>query len=206
MAAEKITSASDLKTEKIIPWTWQAALETSQKRQEKEWVWDTHKAGEESKLSYSSQHSINNGIFYYDPALQTTLGWQQGKPWSTTVSRRQRLLKKRLLEKNAGSDLGVNFSQGFLLKEVFFPAKNSDFFSSSCSVLLLRQNTANTFHFLSCLVGCWGDVISELVYVSAGPYLQQNLWYMPVPPVADWIWPGKWRKPQLAELQKMNFT
>lgn len=118
--------------------------------------------------------------------------------------------RKDSWRKNAGSDLGVNFSQGFLLKEVFFPAKNSGFFFSfflgSCSVLLLQQNTAKTFHFLSCLVGCWGDVISELVYVSAGPHFQQNLWHMPVPPVADWIQPGKWRKPQLAKLQKMNFT
>lgn len=150
------------------------------------------------------------GFFHSQPAFQTLMGQQKGKPWSTTASRRQgwtqSLLEKRFLEKNAGSDLGVKFSQGFLLKEVFFPAKNSGFFFSSCSILLLQQNTANTFHFLSCLVGCWGDVISELVYVSAGPYSQQNLWHMPVPPVADWIWPGKWRRPQLAELQKMHFT
>lgn len=79
MAAEKITSASDLKTEKITPWTWQAALETSQKRQEKEWVWDIHKAGEESELSYSSQHSISNGIFHYDPALQGRQRWDNRK-------------------------------------------------------------------------------------------------------------------------------
>lgn len=101
---------------------------------------------------------------------------------------------------------GLTFLKVFFWKRFSFLLRIQIFFFSSCSVLLLRQNTANTFHFLSCLVGCWGDVISELVYVSAGPYLQQNLWYMPVPPVADWIWPGKWRKPQLAELQKMNFT
>lgn len=40
----------------------------------------------------------------------------------------QSLLEKTLLEKSIGSVLGVNFSQSFLLRKVFFPAKNSDFF------------------------------------------------------------------------------
>lgn len=72
------------------------------------------------------------GFFHSQPAFQTLMGQQKGKPWSTTASRRQgwtqSLLEKRLLEKNAGSDLGVKFSQGFLLKEVFFPVKNSGVF------------------------------------------------------------------------------
>lgn len=161
-----------------------------------------------ANFPYSSQLSINNGFLSFSPCFPDNAGTTGRKTLvNHLVSRRQRLLKKGLLKENTGSDLGVNFSQGFLLKKVFFPAMNSEgFFFSSCSLLLLQQNAANTFHFLSCLVGCWGDVISELLYVSAGPYLQQNLWYMPVPPAADWIWPGKWRKPQLTELQKMNFT
>lgn len=184
-------------------------------------VWDAPEAvllcGEESKLTHHN-HSITKGLLSFSTCFPDTagntspslLGQQKGKPWSNTLSRKQgwsqRLLKKRLLEKNAGSDLRVNFSQGLLLKEVFFPAKNSDFFLAPALLSCFSRTQQKTFHFLSCLVGCWGDVISELVYVSAGPHSQQNLWHMPVPPVADWIRPGKWRKPQLAELQKMNFT
>lgn len=141
-------------------------------------------------------------------AMKETAGVNHGKEEACWT---QSPLEKRLLEKSIGSVRGVNFSQSFLLREVFFWERFSFLLRIqislvSCSVLSLQQNTASTFHFLSCLVGCWGDVISELVCVSAGPYSQQNLWHMPVPPLADWIRPGKWRKPQLAELQKMNFT
>lgn len=47
--------------------------------------------------------------------------------------------RKDSWRKNAGSDLGVNFSQGFLLKEVFFPAKNSGCFFFFLSRLLLSS-------------------------------------------------------------------
>lgn len=60
-----------------------------------------------------------------------------------------RLLEKRLLEKSVGSVLGVNFSQSFVLRESFFPAKNSDFFQLLLCPLASAEHSKHiSFPFL----------------------------------------------------------